>query len=153
VEDSGPTLKPEAELLQWHERLSHMPLRRIQQLAVDGILPRRLARCKCLLCPACVYGKMTRRKWWNSPITKFITPHDVERGSMVSVDQLQSNIPGFIAQMKGTPTRKCYHIATVYVDHYSNFTYVHLQQPTSSEETLQSKRELERISSSYRVRI
>jgi hypothetical protein len=140
VEDNGPVMSPEAELFQWHERLSHMPLARIQKLASERVLPCRLARCRRLLCPACVYGKMTWRKWRNNPNTNSITPHDVERGSMVSVDQLQSNLPGLIAQMKGVPTRKGYHIATVYVAHFSDFTYVHLQQTTSSVETLQSKR-------------
>jgi GAG-pre-integrase domain len=47
------------ELMEWHHRLCHMPMKRIQNLAVKGILPKRIAKCKIPLCPACVFGKMT----------------------------------------------------------------------------------------------
>jgi hypothetical protein len=46
-----------------------------------------------------------------------------------------------------------YHIVTIYVDHFSDFTYIHLQQSTTSAETLQSKHEFEHIALSYGVNI
>jgi hypothetical protein len=105
------------------------------------------------LCPACVFGKMTRRKWRTSPIEASITPDKCEVEDFVSVDQIQSNTPGINAQMKGIPTRRRYHIATIYVDHKSDYTYVHLQKSTSSEETLQSKHSFERWAKSCNVTI
>jgi GAG-pre-integrase domain len=147
------SMSQEEELMQWHQRLCHMPMKRIQNLAVKGILPRRLSKCKIPLCPACVFGKMTRRRWRTSSTENTITPEGCDVGGMVSVDQIQSSTPGIIAQMKGIPTGRRYHIATVYVDHKSDYTYVHLQQSTSSEETLQSKHSFERWAKSCNVTI
>jgi GAG-pre-integrase domain len=146
IVDTSISISPEEELMKWHQRLSHMPMSRIQKLALSGTLPNRIAKCRRPLCPACAYGKMTRRKWRTTPDTSSITPKNITCGSMVSVDQLQSNIPGLTAPMKGTPTRKRYHIATIYVDHYSDFTYVHLQQSTTSCE-------FKRIALSYGVHV
>jgi hypothetical protein len=56
-------ISPFEELLQWHNRLTLIPMKRIQALAHKGILPKRLAKCDVPLCPACVYGKMTCRSW------------------------------------------------------------------------------------------
>jgi hypothetical protein len=90
---------------------------------------------------------------WQSSIASSIAPDDCDVGGLVSVDQIQSSAPGIIAQMKGIPTRRRYHIATIYVDHESDYTYVHLQQSTNSEETLQSKRSFERWAKSCNVTI
>ena len=46
-------------------------------------------------------------------------------GECVSVDQLDATTPGFVAQLKGWLTRKWYRYATVFIDHYSDFDYVH----------------------------
>jgi GAG-pre-integrase domain len=133
------SMSQEEELMHWHHCLCHMPMKRVQNLAAKGILPRRITKCKILLCPACVFDKMTRRRWRTSSTESSITPDECDVGGLVSVDQLQSSTPGIIAQMKGIPTRWRYHIATIYVDHKSDYTYVHLQQSTTSEDTLQSK--------------
>ncbi len=45
-------------------------------------------------------------------------------GQYVSVDQLISMQVGFIAQLKGTLTKKRYTAATVFVDHYSQLKYI-----------------------------
>jgi hypothetical protein len=55
------------------------------------------------------------------------------------VDQLESTTPGLIAQLKGIPTTKRYKVATVFVDHYSRLSYVHLQKMTSASETIEAK--------------
>jgi hypothetical protein len=71
---------------------------------------------------------MTKQKWRSGTRTyNSITPDNINVGHMVSVDQLVWNIPGLIAQMKFVPTRKRYTVATVFVDHKSDYTYVHLQ--------------------------
>jgi hypothetical protein len=60
-------------------------------------------------------------------------------GSCVSVDQLESSTLGLILHMKGTPTVQRYRWATVYIDHYSRLSYIHLQKQLTSEETVQGK--------------
>ena len=56
----------------------------------------------------------------------------------MSVDQLESSTPGLIAQVKGWITKKRYRVATIFVDHYSGLSYVHLQKSTNAE-TLEAK--------------
>ena len=52
-------------------------------------------------------------------------------GQVVSVDQLASYTPGLISTHQVLPTTKRYSGATVFVDHASHFTYVHLMEVTS----------------------
>jgi hypothetical protein len=118
------------------------------------MLPNYLAKCKIPLCPACVFGKMTKQRWRSGTRAyNSITPDNVKVGEMVSVDQLVSNVQGLIAQMKGVPTQKRYTAATVFVDHKSDYTYVHLQQSTSSKETLEAKHAFERKAASFGINI
>ena len=58
---------------------------------------------------------------------------------VVSVDQLESSTLGFIAQLKGVLITKHYKYATVFVNHFSRLSFIHLQQVLSSEETVQAK--------------
>lgn len=138
-------MDPSAEMLRWHARLSHIPMSRIQQMAKEGALPARLARCRVPMCQSCIYGKMTRRPWRTKPGSqekaklKVITAP----GQCVSVDQLESTAPGLIAQMKGMLTRQRYRAATVFVDHFSGLSYVHLQKSTNAVETLAAKHAFE----------
>ena len=74
-------------------------------------------------------------------------------GQIVSVDQLKSPTPGFIAQLKGTLTKQRYKYATVFVDQYSRLSYVHLQRTITSEETVQAKIAFERYAQERGVQI
>ena len=69
------------------------------------------------------------------------------------MDQLESNTPGFIAQLKGKLTQQRYHYATVFVDQYSGYTFVHLQRRITSEETVQAKHAFERAAEQRGVKI
>ncbi len=142
------------ELLQWHYRCGHTSMYRLQKLAAKGILPTRLARCPIPACQSCMYGKMTRQPWRTKSKTRHTIRHPVTApGEWVSVDQLISPTPGLIAQLKGSPTRERYKVATVFVDHFTDFTYVHLQSSTSSSATLTAKHEFERYSRSCGVTV
>jgi hypothetical protein len=67
-----------------------------------------------------MYGAMTKRRWRTkggqnkSKLCSVTNP-----GDCVAVDQLESNTQGFLAQLKGTLTKKRYGAATVFVDHAS----------------------------------
>jgi hypothetical protein len=74
-------------------------------------------------------------------------------GQCVSVDQLVSMQVGFIAQLKGTLTKKHYTAVTVFVDHYSRLKYIHLMTKLTSEKTMDAKRAFEHFAEQHCVRI
>ena len=93
---------PTSELLRIHHALGHLSMKKLQTMAKQGIIPRRLAKCQVPLCSSCLYGKATRRPWRTKPtkgdkISKLRTA--TSPGQCVSVDQLESLAPGLIAQM------------------------------------------------------
>jgi hypothetical protein len=55
--------------------------------------------------------------------------------------------------MKGSPTKKRYAAATVFVDHFSRLSFIFLQKSTSAEETIQAKEAYERFASSHGVKV
>ena len=104
-------------------------------MAEKGTLPKRLADCRIPKCSTCIYGKMTRRaKRTKSKANKVSGMTITAPGQCVSVDQLESNTPGFIAQLKGIPTTDRYRAASVYVDHHSRLSFIYLQRRLTSEE-------------------
>ena len=70
-----------------------------------------------------------------------------------SVYQMESSTPGFIAQLKCKPTKHCYRAATIFLDHNSFITYVHLQRGLLSDETIQAKKLFETYTCTYKVKV
>eukprot|EP00957_Ditylum_brightwellii_P055249 4187533-Ditylum_brightwellii.AAC.1 len=66
---------------------------------------------------------------------------------------MESTVPGFVAQLKGRLTIKRYTAATIFIDHYSRLTYVHLQYDSSSKHTLEAERVFEIWSENVGVEI
>ena len=64
-------------------------------------------------------------------------------GNIVSVDQMVSPVPGFIAQMTGKLTVRRYKYATIFVDQVSKLGYIYLQTSQDAEETLEGKKVFE----------
>lgn len=142
------------ELLRYHHRFGHISFAKLQNMAKQGIIPRRLANCQAPTCSACLYAKATRRQWrhkrrrfWTekSPATK--------AGEVISVDQLISPTPGFVAQMTGILTKQRYTCATIYVDQYSGLGYVYLQKSSKADETIKGKRAFEAFAKTHGVKI
>eukprot|EP00957_Ditylum_brightwellii_P158164 12038913-Ditylum_brightwellii.AAC.1 len=52
---------------------------------------------------------------------------------------MESTSPGFVAHLKEIPTLKRYKAATAFVDHFSDATYIYLQESLSFEQTLAAK--------------
>ena len=77
----------------------------------------------------------------NKGILKKVT----KPGECVSVDQTESRTPGFIGMMRGFLTKQRYTCATVFVDHYSDFTYTHLQRSASMIDTIEAKNAFEAV--------
>ena len=111
---------PQAELLRWHYRLGHISFARLRILALLGTIPRKLIHAKTPKCAGCMYGAMTKRPWRTKAQQNKSKIKSVTRpGDCVSIDQLESPTPGFVAQLKGALTKKRYRAATVFVDHAS----------------------------------
>jgi hypothetical protein len=98
-------------------------------------------------------GKMTQKPWRNKNEANHIADNAKLPGKCVSVDQIISTVPGLIIQVKGIPTRKRYQIATIFVDHASDYTYIHFQTDSTSAETLAAKHSFERHANGVGVTI
>ena len=101
-----------------------------------------------------MYGKATRKEWRRR--TKDNTDEARESkqpGELVSVDQLISPTPGFIAYMCGILTTKRYTCATVYINQASKLGFVWIQKTTAAKETVEGKKEFEKYAQDRGVQI
>jgi hypothetical protein len=143
-----------AELLMLHHQYGHISFAKLQEMAKQGIIPRRLSKCRVPVCSACLYSKMTRKPWRGKPSKKDDRETELPQrpGQVVSVDELVSPTPGLIAQMTGFLTTKRYKYATVYVDQFSRLGFIHLQKTASAEETIEGKKAFEAHARRHNVR-
>ena len=141
-------------LLTIHERLGHVSFSILKLMARCRLIPRDLADVDPPCCPGCTYGKAhkkpTRYKRWRN--NRKIKP-STSPGGCVSVDQLVSPTPGFVPIHRGRPTLQRYKGATVFVDHFSNFTYIHLMTEMDGNTTVEAKQAFERLAHSHKVPI
>jgi len=129
-----------SEWMRWHYRLGHMSFRKMKILCTMGFLPKRFLKLKNPKCAGCLYGSMTRQPWRNKGQSNVRSIHKSSRpGQCISIDQMESSTPGFIAHTKGILTRHRYTSATIFVDHFSRLSSIHMQKSLSSEDTLPSK--------------
>jgi hypothetical protein len=132
-----------AELLAIHHPFGHFLKRKLQEMAKQGILPRRLSKCRVLTCSACLYAKETKRPWQSKPKKNGndgLKP--TKPGQVASVVQLVSPTPGSITQMTEFLTTKRYRYATVYIHQFSRLGFIYLQKTASAEETWKGRRYL-----------
>ena len=142
----------QTELMRWHYRLGHLSFVKLKALAILGEIPKRLAHVKPPLCAGCAFGTMTKIPWRTKGDTSSIFTATMP-GQCVSVDHMESTQVGFFAQLKGILTRRRYRAATVFVDHFSGYKYVHLMSHLSSDETIAAKVAFERHASELGVSI
>jgi hypothetical protein len=155
VEDEEDRLEDsQSELLHWHHKLGHSSFHKLRLMAAKGDISKRLTTCKVPMCTACLFGKATKRPWRTKAAPNKIKIRTITKpGDCVSVDQIESTTPGLVGQMKGYLTTKRYRCATVFVDHFSGLSYVHVQKSTTADETLQGKRQFEAYCATYGVRV
>ena len=137
-------LNLEGELLQIHYNMGHIHPDRLKMMAEQGVIPPKYRHIKMPFCAACAHGKASRRPWRSRTVNnrdKSASPK--VPGETVSVDQMISPTPGLVAQMTGMLTTKQYIYATIYVDHFSGYSFVWVQKTTSAEDTLEGKRAFE----------
>jgi hypothetical protein len=142
------------EYLSWHYRLGHLSHSQMQELAKQGKIPKRLVECSHVKCPACIFAKQTKWAWRTKGKRKSIRrkEHNVP-GAYTSVDQMESSTPGLVMQSTGKLTRARHKGAQVFIDHYSNWTYVHLMQDFTLQSTLEAKLAYERAALTYGVKV
>jgi hypothetical protein len=128
----------QAKLMHWHYRLGHLALSKLKQLALNGKIPQQLAKVKPPACTKCLFGTMTKVPWKGQETSSKVFVA-AKAGQCVSVDQMISMQVGFIAQLKGTLTKKRYTAATVFINHYSRLKYIHLMTKLTSKETMEAK--------------
>jgi Reverse transcriptase (RNA-dependent DNA polymerase) len=143
-----------AEFLRYHHKFNHASPLRIQELARQGVIPRRLASCPVPKCTACLFGKATRRKWRHKNENNSSDSYVPSKpGEVVSVDQMVSPTPGLVAQLSGRCTSARYRYATIFVDQVSELSYMYLQKTPDGAETLEAKQAFERYAMDHGVRI
>ena len=124
--------------MHWHYRLGHLSFQKLKELAEISKTAKHLTNVKPPVCAGCAFRAMTKVPWRKQDAAgtyfKVTTP-----GQCVSVDQMISTQVGFYAQLKGKLTKRQYHAATIFVDHYSGYKYIHLMTNLSSEETVAAK--------------
>ena len=141
------------ELLKMHHCMGHMPFPLIREMIKKGGTYRNskhLLTCPVPVCSACLFGKATKRAWHTKGPTSSLAPAQAP-GDIVSMDQLESSTPGLVAQSKGKSTNKRFTCATVFVDHFSRLSYVHMQETNSAAETLAAKYAFERYALLHNV--
>jgi hypothetical protein len=147
-------VSPQAEPLRWHYRLGHTSFATLKLMSALGILPRILASVQPPKCTGCIFGAMTKKPWrTKAEPSKVKTVVVTGPGDCVSVDQLDSSTPGFVAQLKGILTKSRHTCATVFVDHFSRLGYIHMQQQLTSDETVETNHAFEAFSRSQGVTI
>ena len=152
-EDAESDETTENDMLRMHYRLNHMSFNKMKVLASLKVLPTSFTTSKTPKCAACLFGHSTRRAWRTKGKSKKKLMTATVPGQCVSVDQMESPTPGFVAQMKGALTKGRYKYATIYVDHFSRASFVYLQRTLTSAETLESKRAFERHAKQHGISI
>ena len=148
-----PLLKSDqAALMRLHEQLGHCSFAQHKQMAEQGIITTKLAKVSPPKCPSCLYGKAHRKPWRTHKIDPKIKPTTTP-GAVVSIDQLESPVPGFVPIAKGQPTVRRYRGALVFVDHASDFTYIHMLQHLTTDKTIDAKHAFQRLAKQHGVRI
>lgn len=123
-------------------------------MARRNIISNDLSTISPPTCLGCAYDKVRRHQSRYKGIqNKKDIRHGLTPDAVVSIDQLISPTPGFVPIHRDLPTTKRYVGATIFVDHYSDFTYVHLMIETTAVTTVAAKEAFERLSASHNVHI
>jgi hypothetical protein len=107
------------------------------------MLPRRITKIltdigklgtKAPMCNDHCGAKATRRPWRGkeSRHKQSHIKRPTHPGEVVSVDQLESSVPGFIGQITGRLTKQRIVGSTIFVDHASDLSYVYHQTSMTS---------------------
>ena len=128
-------------LLHFHNKLDHIGMRELTDLARQCFLPKCLSLAEHVVCTACQIGKVHKKAKGQSSITKKRSIRDP--GDLIQVDQAESTNPGRPLTHSGRNSTKQIHVVTIFVDSISHKVYAEFQQSTGAAETVASKHEVE----------
>jgi len=145
----------EMEYHHWHVKLGHLSKTKMRQLIDNGTFPRNLSKMDPPLCSTCVYGKATKTPRQTKGKSPNKTPREVKHpGECVAVDHIESSTPGFIGQLKGSILTKQWHrYVTVFVDLFSDYTFLVFHTRLTSDETIRVKQLFEAHAATFGVKI
>ena len=117
-----------------------------------GLISSDLKHVLSLTCPSCAYGKAHRLPWCRNGIRNLKKIRQATApGQVVSVDQIVSPTLGFVPIHCGLPTKQRYIGVTVFIDHFSDFTYIHLMTVMNVKSTIEAKEAYDRLALSHSV--
>lgn len=135
--------------MSWHLKLKHIPFSDIKRLAEQGIIPKKFFVSLILLSGKATLKTMERERQ-DKTKQSICQPHRNFPGANTSTDQMISPFGELIPQMKGSRLMQVkYYAATIFVDHFSDYTYVHLMQDTTAEATIEAKNAYESLLHSF----
>lgn len=93
-----------------------------------------------------MFGKAHRRPWRHKSKVKHIRKHpkSLQPGDCVSVDTFCSTVGGLIPQVKDILSHDRFQAGTVFVDHASDFVYIHFQVDQTTDSAIAAKVAFER---------
>jgi transposase InsO family protein len=167
IVDEHPTFLDDVqEYMHWHYRLNHASHVVMIKLANKKMLPQRITqllkkmdkqRAKPPMCNDCYCANASRTPWRGKATKddkkKSERRSNLKPGDVVSIDQLESSVPGFLGQQTGTLTRQRIVGSSVYVDHASDLSYIYHHTALTSEETVKGKEAFEAYAKAHGVRI
>jgi GAG-pre-integrase domain len=110
LEEGAAELSVKAEFLKLHHRLGHLAFSKMKKMAKMGTIAAKFANCDIPACTSCMYGKAIREPWRgkssNPKKSVKVDESMLMPGEIICVDQMESKVPGLIAQMKGWLTKK-----------------------------------------------
>ena len=135
--------------MSWHHQLHHLPYRILFHITSICTLPKRLLEWQNKI-PLCVAGHFGQSHCcpWRVKVNKsgsIQTPEQKDPVDGVSVDNIVSSQPGLIPQMSFFLTKQRLWGATTFLDHISDFVYVHLMQDLSLAETMLAKEAMKKV--------
>lgn len=148
--------KDQQELLDIHEKTNHcISIKELQLMAKEGKLPNRLSTCNPPLCPSCLYGKAHKRPWRTKGKHRRHIRRECDTlpGKATSSDTFEATVPGLIPQSTGKLMRDKFSAGTVFVDHATDFGYVHLQIDQTTDSAIEAKEAYERKMAEYDVKV
>ena len=145
----------EDQMTVWHRRLGHVSGNKLRSLAVKGVIPSHLKDAHLPTCRSCLLAKAQRKAWrTKGKKEQTIAPRECKvAGDIVSMDHLQSFIPGFVGQSTGRLTMSRYVGAVFFVDHFSDMSFVHLVKDMTVESTIKAREAFVRFCGQHGVKL
>ena len=128
-QDSGKKdnfILAQRSLLKWHQWIGHTNVWLIIQFTRLGLIPSNLTtireeyipRCSacCFIKQNCTYPNI------DGSGLGIADEHD-QPWMCISINQVEFPQDGLIPFLKGKETSRKYHVGTIFIDHFSKFTY------------------------------